>query len=255
MQRLSKLIAAAGVASRRKAADLIKAGRVQVDGKVVDSPGALVDEPRAQVTVDGKPVRPQPLVHVLLHKPRGPLSAVVDPRGRQTVVDLLGQMEARLYPAGRLDADTEGLLLITNDGDLTYRLTHPSHEVEKVYEAEISGTPSAEALQRLRQGLVLEDGPTAPAKVRLLRRGGQTSCVELTIHEGRKRQVKRMLKAVGHPVLTLTRTRVGPLTLGRLPPGEWRHLAPEEVQALARATEKAAPRKGATALRRRTAER
>lgn len=211
---------------------------------MADDPGMLVDERCSRVAVDGRPVCRQPLVHILLNKPRGPLSAVVDHRGRQTVLDLLGERQVRLYPAGRLDADAEGLLLVTNDGDLTYRLTHPSHEVEKVYEAEVVGTPSAEALRRLRQGLLLEDGLTAPVKVRLLRRGGETSRVELVLHEGRKRQVKRMLKAVGHPVLALTRTRVGPLTLGGIRPGEWRHLAPEEVQALVEATEKAAPETG-----------
>jgi len=245
MQRLSKLIAAAGVASRRKAADLIRAGRVEVNGQPVDHPGTLVDETQARVTVDGQPVRLQPLVHILLNKPRGPLSAVTDQRGRQTVVDLLGEMEARLYPAGRLDGDTEGLLLITNDGELTYRLTHPSHEVEKVYEAEVVGTPSAEALRRLRQGVALEDGVTAPAAVSVLREGRERSLVELTIHEGRKRQVKRMLKAVGHPVVALRRTRVGPLLLGDLAPGAWRYLTPEELAALERVTRKAAPAKGA----------
>ena len=247
MQRLSKLIAAAGVASRRKAADLIRAGRVSVDGQMADHPGTLVDEARAQVTVDGRPVRLQTPVHILLNKPRGPLSTVVDQRGRQTVVDLLGEIQARLYPAGRLDADTEGLLIITNDGELTYRLTHPSHALDKVYEAEVAGAPSPEALRRLAQGVVLEDGPTAPAKARLLRKERDRSVVELTIHEGRKRQVKRMLQAVGHPVLALKRTRVGPLTLGNLAPGEWRQLTAAEVEALMRATEKAAPRKGTAA--------
>ena len=244
MQSLSRVIAAAGVASRRKAADLVRAGRVQVDGQVVDHPGTRVGE-GSEVTVDGRPVRAQRPVHILLNKPRGPLSAVVDRRGRQTVVDLLGEMQARLYPAGRLDADTEGLLLITNDGDLTYRLTHPSHEVEKVYEAEVMGVPSAEALQRLARGVVLEDGLTAPAKARLVRRRGDRAVVELTLREGRKRQVKRMLKSVGHPVLALRRTRVGPLTLGDLAVGTWRHLTAEEVELLARATEKAAPVRGA----------
>jgi pseudouridine synthase len=172
---------------------------------------------------------------------------VVDQRGRQTVIDLLGEMQARLYPAGRLDADTEGLLIITNDGDLTYRLTHPSHELDKVYEAEVAGAPSPEALRRLAQGVVLEDGLTAPAKARVLRRGKERSVVELTIHEGRKRQVKRMLQAVGHPVLALKRTRVGSLTVGDLAPGGWRRLTAAEVEALLLATEKAAPRRGTAA--------
>jgi 23S rRNA pseudouridine2605 synthase/16S rRNA pseudouridine516 synthase len=232
MQRLSKLVAAAGVTSRRKAADLVRAGRVRVNGEVVDHPGTEVDETTAEVTVDGQRVRLQAKVYLLLNKPRGPISAVVDQRGRQTVVDLLGQTEERLYPAGRLDADTEGLLLITNDGDLTFLLTHPRHQIDKVYEAEVEGVPSPEDLQHLERGLQLEDGPTAPAQVRLLRKGRDRARVELTIHEGRKRQVKRMLQAVGHPVLALRRTRVGPLTLGDLPPGHWRPLTEDELQAL-----------------------
>ena len=213
MQRLSKLIAAAGVTSRRKAADLIRAGRVRVDGEVVTHPGAEVDETRARVEVDGRPVSLEPKVYVLLNKPRGPLSTVVDQRGRQTVLDLLGGTEERLYPAGRLDADTEGLLLITNDGDLTYRLTHPRFGVEKVYEAEVTGSPNAETLRRLEQGTELEEGPTGPAKARVLGRGRQSTLLELTVHAGRKRMVRRMLKAVGHPVIALRRTRIGPLTL------------------------------------------
>lgn len=209
---------------------------MKVDGQVVDHPGTRVDAARSEITFDGRVVRLQPVVHILLNKPRGPLSAVTDYRGRQTVVDLLGKLDTRLYPAGRLDADTEGLLLITNDGDLTHRLTHPSHEIEKVYEAEVEGTPDRVALERLRRGVALEDGMTAPAKARLLRKGAKTSVVELTLHEGRKRQVKRMLKAVGHPVVALKRTRVGPLTLGKLRPGEWRELTEGEVEALRRAT-------------------
>ncbi len=189
------------------------------------------------MTVDGRPVRLQPKLYVLLNKPRGPISAVTDYRGRQTVVDLLGETEERLYPAGRLDADTEGLLLITNDGDLTYLLTHPRHQVEKVYAAEVEGVPSIGTLRQLARGVLLEDGLTAPAKARLLRTSPDRAVVELTLHEGRKRQVKRMLKAVGHPVLSLRRTRVGPLTLGELKPGEWRPLTEEEVRALREAAQ------------------
>lgn len=190
-------------------------------------------------------MRLEPNVYIILNKPRGPLSAVRDQRGRQTVLDLIGAMTARLYPAGRLDADTEGLLLITNDGDLTYRLTHPRFEVEKVYEAEVKGRPSPLALRRLAEGVVLDDGPTGPAKVRMLSDrelarardgapaiGGETSVVELIIHSGRKRQVRRMLRAVGHPVVRLRRTRVGPLRLEGLRPGEWRLLGSREIAEL-----------------------
>jgi len=244
VQSLSKLVAVAGAASRRKAAQLIRAGRVQVDGQTVTDPALPVDPETARVELDGRPLRCQPRVYLVLNKPRGPLSAAADPRGRQTVLDLLGPAPARLYPAGRLDADTEGLLIITNDGDLTLRLTHPRYGVEKVYEAEVVGRPSAQALRRLEEGLVLEDGPTGPARVRVLRRGADSSRIELTIHSGRKRQVRRMLQAVGHPVLSLVRTRVGPLSLGDLRSGEWRELTSDEVAALrAAADESAAPRR------------
>jgi pseudouridine synthase len=234
---LSKFVAVAGGASRRKAAESIRAGRVRVDGEAVTDPALSIDPDVARVELDGRPLRIEPRVYIIMHKPRGPLSAAHDQRGRQTVVDLLGGIGARLYPAGRLDADTEGLLIITNDGDLTLRLTHPRHGVEKVYEAEVEGKPSAAALGQLRRGVVLDDGPAGPAHVRMVRAGDQASRVELTVHAGRKRMVRRMLKAVGHPVISLKRTRVGPLTLGNLEPGGWRHATPDEVKGLYRAAE------------------
>ncbi len=232
MPRLSKLIADAGVASRRKAADLIRAGRVRVDGEVVTHPAAEIDPAAARVEVDGRAVKLQPKRYFLLNKPRGPISAAADERGRQTVLDLLPDMEARLYPAGRLDADTEGLLLITNDGDLTYRLTHPRFGVEKVYEAEVKGRPSRADLERLQRGIDLEEGPTGPARARLLREGRDGSRVEIGVHAGRKRMVRRMFEAVGHPVIALRRTRIGPLALGDLEPGRWRPLTEAELAAL-----------------------
>ena len=190
--------------------------------------------------VDGRRVRVQPKRYFIVNKPRGPLSTVVDHRGRQTVLDILGDRAQRLYPAGRLDADTEGLLLITNDGELTYRVTHPRYEVEKVYEAQVGGRPSATVLRRLEQGIVLEDGFTGPARARLLRAAKESSLLELTVHAGRKRMVRRMLAAVGHPVLALRRTRIGPLSLGELRPGEHRALKDEEVAALKAYTMRAA---------------
>lgn len=204
------------------------------------SPGAPVDESADRIELDGRLLVVEPRLYLLLNKPRGPISAARAQRGRQTVLDLLGETDARLYPAGRLDADTEGLLIITNDGELTLHLTHPRFGVEKVYQAEVEGRPTQDALDRLRKGVLLSDGPAGPARIRLLRSGEKASRVELTIHSGRKRQVRRMLEAVGHPVVSLTRTRVGPLTLGDLRPGQWRRLTPAEVARLRSAAEKGA---------------
>ncbi|HUU54391.1 MAG TPA: pseudouridine synthase [Armatimonadota bacterium] len=232
MPRLSKLIADAGIASRRKAADLVRAGRVRVDGETVTAPGSLVDPETQGVDVDGRLLQPQPRRYLLLNKPRGPISAATDERGRQTVLDLLPGVDERLYPAGRLDADTEGLLLITNDGDLTYRLTHPRFGIEKVYQAEVTGRPSRADLEKLQQGIMLEEGPTGPAHTKLLRAGKNSSRVEIAVHAGRKRMVRRMFEAVGHPVTALRRTRIGPLTLGDLKPGQWRPLSTAEITLL-----------------------
>ncbi len=195
-------------------------------------PGAEVAPDRSRVEVDGRVVQVEPKRYVLLNKPRGPLSTVTDQRGRRTVVDLLEGVEERLYPAGRLDADTEGLLLITNDGDLTYRLTHPRYGIEKVYEAEVKGHPSQAGLKRIEQGMMLTEGPTGPAHTRVLSSGKETSLIEIIVHAGRKRMVRRMFDAIGHPVVALRRTRIGTLTLGDLKLGEWRRLELEEVKRL-----------------------
>ena len=223
--RLNAYLARAGVASRRKADDLIKAGRVTVN----DEPGQLNTfvQSRDRVEVDGRPVELQPLTYVLLHKPAGTVTTASDPQGRPTVVGLVDH-PARVVPVGRLDADTTGALLLTNDGELAHRLAHPRYEVEKVYEAEVEGEPSDDALRRLEQGVELDDGPTAPAKARRL----APSRVELSVHEGRKHQIKRMLAAVGHPVTRLHRGRYAGLTLEGLEPGQWRELEPFEVQRL-----------------------
>ena len=227
--RLNAYLARAGVASRRKADELIKAGRVAVNGEA----GQLNTFVAAGdvVEVDGEPVERQRLAYVLLHKPPGVVTTAHDPHGRRTVVDLV-EHEARVVPVGRLDADTTGVLLLTNDGELAHRLAHPRYEVEKVYEAEVEGEPSDEALRRLAEGIELDEGPTAPARVR---RPG-ASLVELAIHEGRKHQVKRMLQAVGHPVVRLHRSRYAGLSPDGLAPGEWRELRDEEVEALRAAT-------------------
>jgi 23S rRNA pseudouridine2605 synthase len=223
--RLNAYLALSGVASRRRADELIKAGLVQVNGE----PGQLNTfvGPGDRVEVDGEPVSPQQLTYILLYKPPGFLTTARDPRGRPTVLDLV-EHRNRVVPVGRLDADTTGALVLTNDGPLAHRLAHPRYGVEKVYEAEVEGEPDDEALRRLREGIELDDGRTAPAQVRRLGRGR----IELVLHEGRKHQVKRMLEAVGHPVRRLRRSRYAGLTADGLAPGAWRELTRAEVDTL-----------------------
>ena len=223
--RLNAFLARAGVASRRRADELIKAGRVTVNGE----PGQLntVVGARDRVEVDGQAVHRQRLRYVLLHKPAGVVTTSRDPQGRPTVVDLVAH-PTRIVPVGRLDVDTTGALLLTNDGELAHVLAHPRYEVEKLYVAEVEGDPSDETLERLRSGVELDEGPTAPAQARRLGPGR----VELSLHQGRKHQVKRMLAAVGHPVRLLHRSRYAGLTLDGLEPRRWRELDPDEVARL-----------------------
>ena len=223
--RLNAYLARAGIASRRGAEELIRAGRVTVNGEVA----GLVTfvEGKDRVEVDGVEIAPEPLTYVLLHKPAGVVTTARDPQGRPTVVDLVGH-ERRVVPVGRLDADTTGVLLLTNDGPLAHRLMHPRYEVDKVYEVEVDGEPDEGALARLAEGVELDDGVTAPAGVRRL----EPSRLQLTIHEGRKHQVKRMLAAVGHPVTRLHRRSYAGLSAAGLEPGEWRELTQEEVKRL-----------------------
>jgi 23S rRNA pseudouridine2605 synthase len=223
--RLNAWLARAGVASRRRADELIKAGRVTVNGERAQLNTFV--QSRDVVELDGRALAKQQLAYVLLHKPAGYVTTLNDPQGRPTVADLV-RHPSRVVPVGRLDADTTGALLLTNDGDLAHRLAHPSHEVDKVYVAEVEGDPSADALARLEGGIDLADGRSAPAQARRLGRGR----VELTIHEGRKHQVKRMLAAVGHPVVRLHRSVYAGLTVAGLAPGEWRELSADEVQRL-----------------------
>jgi 23S rRNA pseudouridine2605 synthase len=223
--RLNAYLARAGIASRRGAEDLIRAGRITVNGKPVGL--ATFVERGDRVEVDGKEVGPEPLTYVLLHKPAGVVTTARDPQGRPTVVGLVAH-ERRIVPVGRLDADTTGVLLLTNDGPLAHRLMHPRYEVDKVYEAEVEGEPDDRALAWLAEGVELEDGLTAPAQVRRL----APSRLELTMHEGKKHQVKRMLAAVGHPVKRLHRSSYAGLTADGLCPGEWRELRAEEVATL-----------------------
>ena len=223
--RLNAYLARAGVASRRKADDLIKAGRVTVNGE----PGKLNTfvQQHDVVEVDGARVEKQRLTYLLLHKPADTVTTASDPQGRKTVVDLVPK-ETRVVPVGRLDVDTTGVLLLTNDGELAHRLAHPRYGVEKTYVVEVEGEPTDAALQQLERGVELDDGVTAPAKARRVTK----NTLELTIHEGRNRQVKRMLEAVGHPVTRLHRSAYAGLEVGGLEPGAWRELEPSEVDRL-----------------------
>jgi 23S rRNA pseudouridine2605 synthase len=228
--RLQKLLARAGIASRRVVEEMIEQGRVRVNGEVAVL-GQRADPDVDRIEVDGALVGVRPgTVWYLLNKPAGVVSTASDPQGRPTVVQLV-PTEPRVFPVGRLDADTEGLLLLTNDGEVTNRLTHPRHGVEKEYLAHVEGTPSRGALRSLREGVELDDGMTAPAKASMVAPG----VVRLVIHEGRNRQVRRMCEAVGHPVRRLVRVRIGPIADSRLAPGEWRPLRQDEVRALERA--------------------
>jgi 23S rRNA pseudouridine2605 synthase len=225
--RLAKYLAHAGVASRRAAEDIVRAGRVTVAGETVTDPARDVDD-ASGVALDGEPLRgPREHVVYAVNKPAGVVSTARDTHGRPTVVELAPKGAGRLYPVGRLDADSTGLILLTNDGELAHRLTHPSFEVPKTYRARVRGRPTDDDLKRLRDGIELDDGPTAPARVKRL--GPE---LEIVIREGRKRQVRRMLEAIGHPVTELRRVAFGPLQLGDLAPGAARRLRREEVERL-----------------------
>jgi len=236
-ERLQKVLARAGFGSRRACDELIEAGRVAVNDSVAVL-GQRVDPSRDHVAVDGVAVSIQEgLVHYLLNKPAGVVTTASDPRGRPVVVELVPE-EPRVFPVGRLDADTEGLLILTNDGELAHRLTHPSFGVEKEYMAEVQGTPSRASVRRLRDGVELDDGVTAAARVALV----APNVLRIVIHEGRNRQVRRMCDAVGHPVVRLVRTRIGPVTDRRLPPGKWRSLTSDELRELEKAAATPSPR-------------
>ncbi len=230
-ERLQKVLARAGFGSRRVCEALIEEGRVEVNGAVAGL-GRRVDAEHDRVAVDGVPLPVRPgLVYYLLNKPARVVTTAHDPEGRPTVVDLV-PAEPRVFPVGRLDWDTEGVLLLTNDGDLAHGLTHPSRGVPKTYLAEVAGVPGRAALRQLREGVDLEDGRTAPARARVTQAMPHGAALELVIHEGRNRQVRRMCEAVGHPVRRLVRTRFGPLQVHRLAPGQWRPLTPAEIRSL-----------------------
>ena len=239
-ERLARYLAQAGIASRRHVEELIAAGRVQVNGVTVTMQGTRIHPEHDTVLVDGKTIQaPTRHVYLLLHKPVGYITTAHDPQGRLTVLDLLPPelRNLRVYPVGRLDIDTSGLLLLTNDGDFAQHLTHPRYSMQKHYQALVQGCPSESALALLRSGVTITEDKgrshkTAPAQVQLLHKTGTDCWLALTIHEGRKRQVRRMLAVIGHPVLELKRVGIGPLALGDIPVGKWRYLTQKEMQAL-----------------------
>ncbi len=231
--RLQKVLANAGVASRRASEVLISEGRVEVNGTVVTEQGRRVDPDRDVVRVDGSRI-PPPRRHryLVLNKPRGVVSTMDDPEGRRTLADLVPERHGRLFHVGRLDTDTEGLILLTNDGDFAQRMAHPSYEVPKTYLAEVAGVVGRDVLGRLRSGITLSDGPVRPVAVKLVSTTGERSLVKITLHEGRNHVVRRTMEAVGHPVRRLSRTGIGPVRLGTLKTGEFRELTREELGGL-----------------------
>ena len=229
--RLQKYLAECGVASRRACEQLILAGRVKVNGTPA-AIGCSIEPETDDILVDGKPLARDEKVYIVLNKPAGTVTTANDTHGRKTVLDCVKGSRARVFPVGRLDMDVEGVLLLTNDGELAHRLIHPSFEVEKIYHAWVRGMFSEEAGKRLERGVMLEDGMTAPAQVGVLRKSQNSTLIQLTIHEGRKREVKRMCAEVGHPVRSLQRVAFGELRAYGLRPGEWRYLTPEEIAAL-----------------------
>ncbi|MCI5166497.1 MAG: rRNA pseudouridine synthase [Candidatus Electrothrix sp. GM3_4] len=231
-ERIQKIIAHAGVCSRRKAEEYIAEGRVKVDGKPITQPGLKVDPEQVVITVDGKPLREEKKIYILLHKPRGYVTTMSDPQGRPIVTDLLPEIQERLFPVGRLDLDSEGALLLTNDGALANQVLHPRFEVNKTYEATVRDLLKKSDLQKLEQGIVLDGTKTWPARLRVLKKKKDAAVIEIIIHEGKKRQVRKMFQAVGHPVIRLKRTAYGGLQLENLPEGRYRFLDQIDVKKL-----------------------
>lgn len=234
MERLQKIMAEAGVASRRKCEELILSGKVQLNGETVTALGTKADPAVDEITVDGKPIGVEKKMYLVFNKPKGVITSASDPQGRKIVTDYLKGITERLYPVGRLDYDTEGLLLLTNDGHFAHQLTHPKHHVPKTYHATVKGVPHGSELEKLKKGIMLEDGMTAPAEVEYhdIDPEGKESTISITIHEGRNRQVRRMFEAINHPVIRLKRISFGDLFLGNLKRGLYRHLTKEEVEGL-----------------------
>ncbi len=239
MERLHKYLSRCGVASRRESENLILQGRVTVNGQTVQELGVKIDPEKDKVEVDGSVVTPQPFTYVILNKPRGYITAVEDQEGRPTVIELLKSLKTRVYPVGRLDLESEGLLLLTNDGELAFRLMHPKYHVEKRYLVKVKGAPPEKKLERIRKGVRLEDEKrkglyrkTAPAQIKVIKSKGKETELEVILREGRKRQIRRMFQAIGHPVISLVRVAMGNITLEDLPKGRYRHLTFQEVTDL-----------------------
>ena len=232
LERLQKILARAGVASRRGAEELIRSGRVTVNGQVVQTMGLKVDPSRDVVACNGQPINFEQKIYVLVNKPAGYVTTLADPQGRPVVVDLVADFPQRLFPVGRLDLDTEGALLMTNDGELGNFILHPRYEVNKTYEALVVGSPTPEELRRLEMGVEIDGQRTRPADIRVLDRRGQRTLVEVVIHEGKKRQVRKMFQAINHRVIHLKRTAYGQLRLGRLAPGKYRILATDDLKKI-----------------------
>ncbi|OPJ57212.1 pseudouridine synthase [Alkalithermobacter paradoxus] len=231
--RLNKYIALCGITSRRKADELIVNAKVKVNGKIVNEVGTNIDENNDIVEVEGKKINlEQKKIYILLNKPEGYVTTVKDQFNRKNVVDLIGSVRERIYPVGRLDYDTSGLLILTNDGELTFKLTHPKHEIPKTYIAKIKGHPDKLSIDRFQKGIKIDNYITSPAKFKVLEYGKDFSKVEITIHEGKNRQVRKMCQAIGHPVLTLKRISMGNITLSNLKKGEWRYLSSKEISYL-----------------------
>ena len=233
--RLEKFLSESGITSRRDAKRYISDGRVSVNGERVLIPGTHIAPKRDEITFDGEPIRGKPnQIYLMLNKPAGDVTTVRDERGRPTGMALVGDIAERIYPVGRLDLDTEGLLLMTNDGDFAHRILHPSYEIQKTYIAWIEGHPNRQAIQRLREGIEIEDGIAASAQVNHIERREGQSQFKVVIHEGRKRQIRRMFHAIDHEVIHLKRVKIGSLSLGRLPIGKYRFLTPGEIKSLGR---------------------
>lgn len=231
--RLQKYLAQCGIASRRKAETLIADGRVTVDGKIVDTMGVKIDPEGQQILFDGKPVIPEKKkIYILLNKPKGYVTTVADPQGRPIVTDLVQDTNERLFPVGRLDLDTQGALLLTNDGDLAQKMQHPSYEVTKTYEAQVAGKPKHKDLISLEKGIVLEGKMTSPAQLAVIKNFSGATLLRITIHEGRKRQVRKMFAAIGHPVKRLKRIAYGSLYLENLPEGSYRRLNKQDLKKI-----------------------